>query len=102
MDRHAMSNEEDYAFDVAGYLHIPGVLGKAEVDALNRAFDEVGESEGMLGWDGAPRDLFRDLLIHPQLVWYLNQIIGYGFRLDQAPRLLGHAEKSPVPSAFRT
>lgn len=90
MDRGAMSNEENYAFDVAGFLHVPGVLGKAEVAALNRAFDEAGESEGMLGWDGAPRDLFRDLLIHPQLVWYLNQIIGHGFRLDQAPRLLGH------------
>jgi len=92
MDRDVMSNEENYAFDAAGYLHIPGVLGKVEVAALNRAFDDATEPEGMLGWDGAPRDLFRDLLIHPRLVWYLNQIIGHGFRLDQAPRLLGLRE----------
>ena len=28
MDREAMSNEENYSFDVAGYLHIPGVLNR--------------------------------------------------------------------------
>jgi hypothetical protein len=89
MDRDTMSNEENYAFDVAGYLHVPGVLSRPQVQALNQALDEVGQSEGMLGWDGPQRELFRDLLVQPQLVWYLNQIIGHGFRLDQAPRLLG-------------
>ena len=84
-----MSNEQDYAFDVAGYLHLPGVLSQPQVDALNRVLDEVGEAEGMLGWSVGRRDLFRDLLVHPQLVWYLNQLVGHGFRLDQAPRLLG-------------
>jgi hypothetical protein len=92
MDREAMSNEENYAFDVAGYLHVPGVLSRGEVDALNQALDAGGESEGMLGWDGSERELFRDLLVNPQLVWYLNQIIGPGFRLDQAPRLLGERD----------
>ena len=92
MDREEMSNEENYAFDVAGYLHVPGVLSRGEVEALNRVLDEVGGSEGMLGWEVPQRDLFRDLLVHPQLVWYLNQIIGHGFRLDQAPRLLGSRE----------
>jgi len=92
MDREEMSNEENYAFDVAGYLHVPGVLSRGEVEALNRALDEAGASEGMLGWEAPQRDLFRDLLVHPQLVWYLNQIIGHGFRLDQAPRLLGSRE----------
>jgi len=89
MDRDTMTNEENYAFDVAGYLHVQGVLNKAEVAALNQALDEVGEAEGMLGWAGTQRELFRNLLIHPQLVWYLNQLIGHGFRLDQAPWLLG-------------
>ena len=89
MDRETMSNEEDYAFDVAGYLHLPGVLTGPEVDALNQALGEVGEDEGMLGWPEPHRELFRDLLVHPRLVWYLNQLIGHGFRLDQAPRLLG-------------
>ena len=92
MDREMMSNEENYAFDVAGYLHVPGVLNRGEVDTLNKALDEVDECEGMLGWEGSDRELFRDLLVNPQLVWYLNQIIGAGFRLDQAPRLLGNRE----------
>lgn len=92
MDREAMSNEENYAFDVAGYLHVAGVLNREEVDALNQALDEVGENEGMLGWEDPHRKLFRDLLVHPQLVWYLNQIVGHGFRLDIAPRLLGHRD----------
>jgi len=87
-----MNNEEDYAFDVAGYLHLPGVLSRSEVGALNHALDEVGESEGMLGWAAPQRELFRDLLVHPRLVWYLNQLIGPGYRLDQVPRLLGSAE----------
>ena len=88
MDREAMSNEENYSFDVAGYLHIPGVLNRGEVKVLNEALDKGGQSEGMLRWDSPLRDLFRDLMIHPQLVWYLNQIVGYGFRLDREPELL--------------
>ena len=88
MDREAMSNEENYCFDVAGYLHIPGVLNRGEVKALNEALDEGGQSEGMLRWASPLRDVFRDLMIHPQLVWYLNQVVGYGFRLDREPELL--------------
>lgn len=92
MDNEVMTNEENYAFDVAGYLHIPGVLSQEEVEALNEALDAVGESEVLLGGDRLHRELFRDLLVHPKLVWYLNQIIGHGFRLDQAPRLVGGRE----------
>ncbi len=93
-----MSNEENYAFDVAGYLHVPGVLCRSEVDALNQALDTANEPEGMLGWPGPQRELFRDLLIQPQLAWYLNQLIGSGFRLDQAPLLLGaHANEIGTP-----
>ncbi len=89
MDRETMSNEENYCFDAAGYLHIPGVLSRGEVEALNRALDQEGSATGMLGWPGPLRDPFRELLIHPHLAWYLNQIIGYGFRLDREPELLG-------------
>ena len=39
MDNDVMRNEENYAFDVAGYLHIPGVLSQEEVAALNEALD---------------------------------------------------------------
>ena len=92
MENEVMSNEENYAFDVAGYLHIPGVLNQEEVAALNDALNSDGESETLLGGDSPHRELFRDLLIHPKLVWYLNQIVGHGFRLDQAPQLLGQRE----------
>ncbi len=92
MANELMTNEENYAFDVAGYLHIPGVLSQEEVAALNEALNAFGETETLLGGDSPHRELFRDLLIHPKLVWYLNQIIGHGFRLDQAPRLLGQRE----------
>ena len=92
MDNEVMSNEENYAFDVAGYLHIPGVLSQEEVASLNEVLDGVSESEMLLGGSRQHRELFRDLLVHPKLVWYLNQIIGHGFRLDQAPRLLGGRE----------
>ena len=87
MDREAMTNEENYCFDVAGYLHVPGTLTRVEVDRLNGAIAEVGQNEGMLAWPGAAREPFRDLLVHPALVWYLNQIVGQGFILDRSPQL---------------
>ena len=88
MDREAMSNEENYCFDIAGYLHVPGVLNRGEVEALNKALDEAGKTEGMLGWPEGLREPFRDILVQPHLVWYLNQIIGHGFRLDREPEIL--------------
>ena len=88
MDRETMGNEENYCFDLAGYLHVPGVLVRGEVERLNKALDEAGRNEGMLGWSAPHRDPFLDLLVQPQLVWYLNQIVGYGFRLDREPELL--------------
>ena len=90
MSGEIMNNEEDYAFDVAGYLHVPSVLKPEEVKELNQVLDEMEKSTGMLGWPVPQREPFRDLLVHPKLVWYLNQIVGHGFRLDQAPRLLGY------------
>ncbi len=91
MDREAMSNEENYCFDIAGYLHVPGVLNRGEVEAMNKALDEAGKNEGMLGWPEGLREPFRDILIQPHLVWYLNQIIGHGFRLDREPEWLSDA-----------
>ena len=69
MDREAMTNEENYCFDVAGYLHVPGTLSRVEVDRLNGAIAEVGQNEGMLAWPGAAREPFRDLLVLPALGW---------------------------------
>ncbi len=88
MDQESMSHEENYCFDVGGYLVVRGVLGRGEVAALNSAIDTSGRNEGMLGWPHPLREPFRDLLVHPHLVWYLNQIVGQGFRLETEPELL--------------
>lgn len=88
MDRQAMSNEENYCFDVAGYLHVPGALVPEEVARLNEAVATRGQWEGMLEWPGELKEPFRALLVQPHLVWYLNQIVGPGFRLDRVPELL--------------
>ena len=87
MHSEVMSNEENYCFDVAGYLHLPGALTEQEVARLNAAIDEVGETTGMLAWAGEAKQPFRDLLIQPLMVSYLNQIVGPGFILDRAPEI---------------
>ena len=40
MDREVMTNEENYCFDVAGYLHVPKTLTSVEIDQLNVAITE--------------------------------------------------------------
>ena len=46
MDKKEMTNEENYHFDVAGYLLLPGVLKKAEVKACNEALEQPGTGAG--------------------------------------------------------
>ena len=91
MDRESMTNEENYFFDTEGYIIVPGALTSKEVDTLNNTLDDAGPTDNLLTLSAPLRDPFRDLLIHPVLVWYLNQICGPGFRLDRAPRLIGEA-----------
>ncbi|MEE2752427.1 MAG: phytanoyl-CoA dioxygenase family protein [Candidatus Latescibacterota bacterium] len=88
MDKDQMTNEENYHFDVAGFLHIPGVLNSGEVSRVNQTLDEV-ESQELISLPEGQREPFRELLVHPQLVWYLNQIVGPGFKLDTLPEILG-------------
>ena len=85
MDRELMSNEENYCFDVAGYLIVRGVLTEEEVAACNRDLDTEGT--------GSLAESLAKLRDHPQLVWYLNQICGEEFRLDREPHLIGDAEE---------
>jgi len=94
MDRESMTNEENYHFDIAGYLIVRGALTPREVETLNQALDRAGRTEGMLGFPAPLREPFRDLMVHPILVWHLNQIINYGFRLDRQPVLLGSPQDS--------
>lgn len=89
MDREFMTDEENYFFDNEGYIVIPGALTRKELERLNTTLDEAGRTDHLLGLPTPLRDPFRDLLVHPVLVCYLNQICGPGFRLDTAPCLIG-------------
>ena len=89
MDRQPMTNEENYHFDIAGFLHIPGVLNSGELQRLNDAVETSGASSEFVGLPEGQREPFRELLVHPQLVWYLNQLVGPGFKLDRLPEILG-------------
>ena len=81
MDRELMSNEENYCFDVAGYLIVRDVLTQEEIVACNRDLDQEGTTP-------LP-DALAKLRDHPLLALYLNQICGEGFQLDREPRLIG-------------
>ena len=56
-----MTNEENYCFDVAEYLHVPGTLTRPEVEWLNWEIDVVEAVEGMLGWPGKARVFYSDI-----------------------------------------
>lgn len=97
MGTQTMSNEENYRFDVAGYLIIPGVLTAAELTACNRALDQRDSSNGPLRWTGPADNPLVALREHPVLMGYLRQFCGEGFRLDESLRLLGGcAEAKPL------
>jgi len=107
-----MTDDEKYLFDLTGYLVIRGALGEEEVRLCNEAIDhhkelfkEREESlsggssalEGtshrldisrMLAWERPWCEIFRDLLIHPNVLRYLQGILGTGYRLDHGPGLI--------------
>ncbi|MDA0747143.1 MAG: phytanoyl-CoA dioxygenase family protein [bacterium] len=103
-----MTEDEKYLFDLNGYLVIENVLSEEEVAVANEAIDRHldqgkvrdreqsldggspalrgekgrGELMGMMEWEKPWCDPFRELLAHPTLVPYLNEILGKGFRVD--------------------
>ncbi|NKB70183.1 MAG: hypothetical protein GKR89_24180 [Candidatus Latescibacteria bacterium] len=109
-----MNDDEKYLFDLTGYLLVENVLDTDEVARCNEAIDhhadriglrtgdlslsggspglkgETGRGDlgGALGWESPWRDPFRQLLAHPRIVPYLNEILGPGFRMDHAPGLI--------------
>jgi hypothetical protein len=79
-----LSHDEEYAFQAAGYLCVPSVLDAAQVSGLSVALDaSIAAHESPL-----LRKAVRQLLVNPTSVWYLNQLVGPGFRLDTEPELL--------------
>ena len=86
-----MNADEDYGFDVAGFLHVPQALSAAEVAASNEAVDAVGRDEGMLEWPAPHGEPFQALREHPVLSGCLGTLCGAGFAIDKPPALL-HGE----------
>ena len=83
-----MNKDEDYGFDVAGYLHIPQLLSADEIEACNQAIDAVGREDGMLDWPEPWCDPFRALQEHAVLQPYLESLCGTGFAQDRSPVLV--------------
>ena len=83
-----MNADEDFGFDVSGFIHVPQVLSAAEVAACNAALDAVGEDDGMLEWPAPWCDAFAALQEHPVLLSYLEALCGPGFAVDRAPAMV--------------
>ncbi len=93
-----MNADQDYGFDVAGFLHVPQVLSAAEVAACNEALDAVGRDEGMLEWPAPHGEPFQALREHPVLSGFLESLCSAGFAIDKPPALLGDGNATgPVP-----
>ena len=86
-----MTADEDYGFDVAGFIHVPRVLTAAEVAACSAAIDAVGRDEGMLEWPTPHCDPFQALQAHPVLASYLETLCSSGYSLDKPPALVADA-----------
>lgn len=104
-----MNDREKYLYDIQGFLVVPNFLTPEEVDRLNEAFDanqdkmtEDGNSNtgnsktlttgkkrglyhGMLAWEQPYCQPFRDLLVHPKSIPYLDTLFGRGWRMDHSP-----------------
>ena len=106
--RPGLNDYERFFFDLNGYLVIENALTPEEVASCNEAIEQQreririrppeeslargaaalegaqgrGDVGGMLTWPKPWSQPFRDLLTHPAIVPYLNELLGPGFRLD--------------------
>ncbi len=107
-----MNEDEKYLFDLTGYLVIKEVLTPEEIARLNEGIDHhaeqmdpidrslAGGSEAlagtsrrlglgnMLAWEQPWCEPFRELLAHPGVKPYLDEVLGEGYRLDHGPGLI--------------
>lgn len=73
-----MSPEENYGFDVQGFLIVRGVLTKAELEECNRLVDQ-GSVPGALS-------------THPVLVRYVEQLCGLAYRVEKPVEMVEQLE----------
>ena len=89
MDKKEMTNEENYHFDVTGYLIVPGVLTLDQLKTCNETLDQLETTDGALSSSVSSCSALHFLRDHPVLVRYLEEICGANFRIDRSPRLIG-------------
>ena len=84
-----MDDDENYRFDISGFIVLPGVLSPGEVAACNEAIDKMlGGGDDLPLMAGACDSLLQ-LRDHPVLVGYAEALCGEGYRPDTGPTLLG-------------
>jgi len=111
-----MTDKEKYFWDLTGYLIIRNVLSSDEIATANEGLDYAKttiskhqngrdytalkgtaarwyeshglgeEGHGLLTLPLPYSEPFRKMLAHPQVVLYLNEMCGPGFRLDHGPQ----------------
>jgi len=81
-DIKTMNADEDYGFDIFGFIHLQQVLTAKEVAACNQAIDGAGQEMPLL----------QELLEHPILQNYVKALCGDAFSLDRPPSLVTGSE----------
>lgn len=83
-----MTDEEQFAFDLEGYLILKQVLTAAEVAALSAIALEKCAPAGdnptysRVFWPSRWGPPYQALIDHPRIIPYLDQLLGPKFRLD--------------------
>src|SRR5205823_7751477 len=98
-----LTEQEKYLFDLQGYLVVPNALDAGEVAALNAIMDDrlardvspdahTHRFGRLLEW-GQP---YLDLIDHPRIVPYLEELLGPQFRLDHDYADVIRSGKGPI------
>ena len=87
-DTITMSTDENYGFDVAGFLHLRHVFTPLEVERCNGAIDAVNRRDAMLEWPAPHCEPFRLILENPALRNFLEALLGPEFVIDHPVSLV--------------
>ncbi|MEE2754056.1 MAG: phytanoyl-CoA dioxygenase family protein [Candidatus Latescibacterota bacterium] len=85
-----MTDEENYGFDVGGFLIIRSVLTLSEIQACNDAIDSGALAE--LSDVGEISESIAILRDHPRMAGYLDELTFDGYHPDGRPQLVGTSE----------
>ena len=73
-----LTAEQNYAFDVGGFLILPGILSKFDLEDARESLSSVGQGEAL------PDPLVR-LRDHPEIAPYLEELTFDGYHAEGAP-----------------